>query len=99
LRYLTKATDDYRAGRIWWRARRAGNQARIARLIMVLSLRGRPMLDPDEYRRRAENCHQMARTATATKADLLEAAATWETLAQLAEDLRVARRELDRFGY
>ena len=43
------------------------------------------MLDPAEYRRRAQACREKAETATIAKADLLEAAAVWEQLAQHAE--------------
>jgi hypothetical protein len=54
------------------------------------------MLDPAEYRARAENCRQMARTATVTRRDFLDAAATWDMLAKQAEELLAYRRGLNR---
>jgi len=45
------------------------------------------MLDPAEYRRRAQACREKAEKATVAKNDFIDAAATWDLLATQAEFL------------
>ena len=54
------------------------------------------LVDPADCRRRAERCRQQAQSATATRGDLLEAAATWETLARHAEIMQKSYDRLRR---
>jgi hypothetical protein len=56
----------------------------------------RPLADPADYRRRAQSCREKAESATFAEGDLLEAAKTWDELAEHAEMLRDAFTELRR---
>ena len=54
------------------------------------------MLDPVEYRRRAQACREKAEKAAVARQDMLDAAATWEHLAQQAEFLLSLKHSADK---
>jgi hypothetical protein len=54
------------------------------------------IVDPTECRRRAARCRERAASSNIAETELLEAAQTWDELAQRAETLRDAFRKLDQ---
>jgi hypothetical protein len=54
------------------------------------------LLDPDEYRRRALRCRELADASPTTRLDFLAAAETWEMLATQAEGLIQHRESMQR---